>query len=145
MSQLGMAVSVVNATSDAERELGRSIRRAVFVEEQAVPLEVEVDGLDPECDHFLARLDGVPVATARARSTRSGWKLERVAVLGAHRGQAVGMALVRYMLEQAPPGVTVYVHAQESALGFWERAGFHPRGAAFHEGGIAHRLMEREC
>lgn len=143
-----MSVWVGQAVSEAERALGRALRYEVFVEEQAVPPEVEVDGLDDECQHFLARLSqtgsdvgGAAAATARARGTQRGWKIERVAVARAHRGRAVGAALVRYILTHAPRGRTVYVHAQESALGFWQRMGFVAEGPAFVEGGIPHRIM----
>lgn len=143
-----MNIRVVQAVSQAERALGRALRHAVFVAEQAVPPEVEVDGLDDECQHFLAlfrptaaEADEAAVATARARATKRGWKIERVAVARAHRGLSVGAALVRHMLAQAPRGLTVYVHAQESALGFWQRMGFIAEGPAFVEGGISHRLM----
>ncbi|MEY2934955.1 MAG: hypothetical protein RL033_5704 [Pseudomonadota bacterium] len=143
-----MSIRVVEAVTEAERALGRALRHAVFVAEQAVPPEVEVDGLDDECQHFLALLrqtaaeaDDAAVATARARITKRGWKIERVAVGRVHRGRSVGAALVGHMLAQAPRGLTVYVHAQESALGFWQRMGFVAEGPAFVEGGIPHRLM----
>jgi predicted GNAT family N-acyltransferase len=45
------------------------------------------------------------------------------------------------VLTSAPAGALVYVHAQESALGFWQRAGFVAEGPSFEEGGIAHRRM----
>jgi predicted GNAT family N-acyltransferase len=143
-----MGIRVVQAVTEAERALGRALRHAVFVVEQAVPPEVEVDGLDDECQHFLALLrqtaaeaDDAALATARARITQRGWKIERVAVARAHRGLSVGAELVRHLLVQAPRGLTVYVHAQESALGFWQRMGFIAEGSAFVEGGIPHRLM----
>lgn len=135
-----MSIRVARASS-AELELVRAIRRAVFVEEQAVPVEVEADGRDDEAAHFLARLGELPVATARARQTPKGWKVERVAVLAPQRQLGVGMALARHVLEQAPAGAVVYVHAQEGALGFWERAGFVAEGPSFEEGGIPHRWM----
>jgi predicted GNAT family N-acyltransferase len=135
-----MSVRVARASA-AELDVVRAIRRTVFVEEQAVPVEVEVDGLDGEAEHFLARLGSLPVATARARRTPKGWKLERVAVLAAQRQLGVGMALLRHVLDNAPPGVPVYVHAQQAALGFWERVGFVAEGSSFEEGGIAHRWM----
>jgi len=137
-----MNVTVAAAVSEADRALGRAIRHAVFVQEQAVPPEVELDGLDDEAEHFLARVGREAIATARARSTARGWKIERVAVLRAERRRSVGAALVRRMLAQAPEGVTVYVHAQEGALGFWQHLGFVAQGDRFFEGGIAHRLME---
>jgi predicted GNAT family N-acyltransferase len=136
-----MQVSVVVAESDAERAAARAIRHAVFVEEQAVPAELEIDGRDESCAHFLALLAGIPVAAARARVTSGGWKLERVAVLKDFRRRSVGSALVRRMLELVPEGATVYVHAQASASGFWEREGFVAQGLPFDEAGIEHRCM----
>ncbi len=136
-----MSIRVARASAD-ELAVVRAIRRTVFVEEQAVPADVEVDGRDDESDHFLARLGALPVATARARRTPKGWKVERVAVLRPQRQLGVGRALVRHLLAQAPAGAVVYVHAQESALGFWERLGFVAEGPRFEEGGIGHRRME---
>jgi predicted GNAT family N-acyltransferase len=131
----------VDRASPSELDTVRAIRHTVFVEEQAVPVEVEMDGMDEAAEHFLARLGSLPVATARARRTSKGWKLERVAVLGAQRGLGVGLALVGHVLTLAPPGSLVYVHAQVSALGFWQRAGFVAEGPPFEEGGIVHRWM----
>lgn len=136
-----MTLLVSPAKSAEERARAHAIRHRVFVEEQAVPVEVELDGLDDACDHFLAWLDGQAVATARARVTSKGWKLERVAVLRDQRKSGVGAELVRRALAAAPLGMTIYVHAQDTALGFWERAGFVTRGPGFEEGGISHRLM----
>src|SRR5438105_1409346 len=47
-----MELSVGPAESEAERALARAIRHAVFVEEQGVPVEEEIDGLDDQCRHF---------------------------------------------------------------------------------------------
>ncbi len=143
-----MVVEVVQAVSDVERAQCRALRYQVFVQEQAVPPELEVDGLDDECQHFLARSSRIgsdvgseALATARARATGRGWKIERVAVARGQRGRAIGAALVRHILAQAPRGLTVYVHAQEGALGFWQRMGFAAEGPGFVEGGIQHRVM----
>jgi predicted GNAT family N-acyltransferase len=51
------------------------------------------------------------------------------------------------MQADAPPGLPVYVHAQEGALGFWQGLGFVVASPPFVEAGISHRLMlwtERE-
>jgi predicted GNAT family N-acyltransferase len=135
-----MDVSVTRAGA-GELELALAIRRAVFVDEQGVPAELEADGKDGDAEHYLARQGPLAVATARARRTDRGWKIERVAVLGAQRGLGVGMALVRGILDLAPAGLVPYVHAQESALGFWQRAGFVAEGPSFEEAGIRHRWM----
>jgi predicted GNAT family N-acyltransferase len=141
-----MELSVGPAESEAEHALARAIRHAVFVQEQGVPADLEIDGLDDQCRQFLVsrRLEAggaQAVATARARVTPHGWKIERVAVLREQRGRSVGAALVRHMLTQAPENLAIYVHAQQSALGFWERLGFAAEGPEFFEAGIAHRLM----
>lgn len=138
-----MQPRVTVARSDGELAAARAIRHAVFVVEQGVPVEVEVDGLDPACEHYLAWSGERPVATARARATAKGWKIERVAVLPDCRGQNSGSALVRRVLESSPPGASVYVHAQQGALGFWEQLGFVAVGPGFEEGGIPHRVMVR--
>jgi predicted GNAT family N-acyltransferase len=136
-----MSFSVSRAVSDRERSQGRALRHAVFVVEQGVPIDVEIDGLDEVCQHFLVRSGEHAVATARARTTERGWKIERVAVADAYRRRAVGTLLVQRMLADAPAGVGVYVHAQEGALGFWERLGFVAEGPRFVEGGIGHFRM----
>ena len=133
-----MSVSRIDV---GELELALAIRRAVFVDEQGVPAELEADGKDAAAEHFLARQGALPVAAARARRTERGWKIERVAVLGAQRGLGVGMTLVQGVLALAPAGLVPYVHAQESALGFWQRAGFVAEGPSFEEAGIRHRWM----
>ena len=136
-----MSFSVSRAVSERERSQGRALRHAVFVVEQGVPIDVEVDGLDDVCQHFLVRFGEHAVATARARTTERGWKIERVAVADEYRRRAVGTLLVQRMLADAPVGAEVYVHAQESALGFWERLGFVADGPRFVEGGIGHFRM----
>ena len=131
----------VSRVSAGELDVALAIRRAVFVDEQGVPAELEADGKDESAEHFLARQGELAVATARARRTDRGWKIERVAVLSSKRGLGVGMTLVRGLLELAPAGLVPYVHAQESALGFWQRAGFVAEGPSFEEAGIRHRWM----
>jgi predicted GNAT family N-acyltransferase len=138
-----MTLRVAPARSDTELAAAREIRRAVFIEEQGVPAELEMDGLDPSCEHFLVFRQGAPVGTARVRRTDDGWKIERVAVLREHRGRACGALLVDHVLRSLPAAASVYIHAQESALAFWERAGFVPHGPSFDEAGIPHRHMIR--
>ena len=67
--------------SPAELAECHRIRRIVFIEEQKVPKDLEVDGLDLACVHFLADSDGRPAGTARLRITDDHHaKAERVAV-----------------------------------------------------------------
>jgi ElaA protein len=141
MSTADPTIRITRAESESERALAHEIRHAVFVLEQGVPREVEVDGRDAEALHFLAWVGARAVATARVRRTTDGHKLERVAVLAPLRGRRVGDVLIRHVLLALPSHERVYVHAQSPALGFWERLGFVAEGPGFVEGGIDHRYM----
>jgi predicted GNAT family N-acyltransferase len=141
MSTADPAIRITRAESESERALAHEIRHAVFVLEQGVPREVEVDGRDGESLHFLAWMGARAVATARVRRTADGHKLERVAVLEPLRGRRVGDVLIRHVLLALPSHERVYVHAQSAALGFWQRLGFVAEGPGFVEGGIDHRYM----
>ncbi|QJQ98498.1 GNAT family N-acetyltransferase [Halomonas sp. PGE1] len=116
------------------------IRRMVFIEEQRVPLEEEWDGRDPECRHFLALLEGLPVGTARLLPDAH---IGRVAVLARARGSGIGAALMAAAIEAARRDghPAVELAAQTHALAFYARLGFIPFGDEFLDAGILHRNM----
>lgn len=123
-----------------------ALRRVVFIEEQNVDEALEVDGLDERALHVLARLDGLPVGCARILLMGDTAKIGRVCVLGTHRGQGIGQALMRAALElaQAQPEVRrAKLGSQVHALGFYESLGFVPVGETYMEAGIPHRDMLR--
>lgn len=122
----------------------RNIRATVFIHEQAVPEDLEWDGLDPRCAHVLAWNDaGEAVGTARMQANGT---IGRMAVLKDWRGRGVGRALLHALLDLATkrglPRVTL--SAQTHALGFYERAGFHVIGELFMDAGIPHRKMVKD-
>jgi UDP-N-acetylmuramyl tripeptide synthase len=86
---------VREARDDAERAAAMSIRHAVFVEEQDVPVELEVDGLDDEAVHLVAVRDGAVVATCRLLAHGATVHLGRLAVDASARRQGVAAMLVR--------------------------------------------------
>ena len=116
------------------------VRRAVFVDEQGVPEAEELDGEDEAAAHFLATdAAGAPIGTARLLG--SG-QIGRMAVLASWRGRHVGAMLLAAAVEAAASkGLTVFLHAQVSALGFYQRSGFEAVGEVFLEAGIEHRRM----
>ena len=76
-----------------------AIRREVFCVEQGVSENLEIDGRDPECRHYLLRVSGRTIGTARVRPTEPGVaKIERVAILSPNRGAGLGSALMRHVL-----------------------------------------------
>lgn len=116
------------------------IRRKVFIDEQHVPQEEEWDGLDAECQHFLAILDGQPVGTARLLPDAH---IGRVAVLASARGTGIGVLLMQAAIEAARHAghTQVALSAQVHALAFYEQLGFVAHGEEFLDAGIPHREM----
>ena len=135
-------ITVVSSTED--RQACYAIRTAVFVEEQKVPAELELDDLEDRCVHFLARENGVPSGTARLLD-RGYAKVQRVAVVKAARGTGLGRRLMEAVLDHATAaGFTeARLDAQVSAIAFYERLGFVAEGPEFDDAGIAHRLMTK--
>lgn len=124
-----------------DREQLRAIRRAVFIEEQGVPEELEWDGLDERCRHALALApEDVPIGTGRLTPDA---RIGRMAVAREWRGRGVGGAILQSLLEEARAAgyAMVELHAQVHALQFYGRHGFTARGAEFLEAGIPHRAM----
>jgi predicted GNAT family N-acyltransferase len=122
----------------------RAVRFAVFVDEQRVPEEEELDERDPECLHVLAVDGDAAVGTGRL-DIAAGGKIGRVAVLASHRGGGVGEALMRRLHALAAEhGLTqVWCNAQVAAVPFYERLGYRVVGEArFFEAGIEHARME---
>lgn len=124
-----------------------AIRTEVFVVEQRVPPEEEMDELDRDAVHVLAWLDGTPVATGRLiLEADARARIGRMAVLRPYRRKGVGSAVLEKMMAIARErGVrTVSLAGQLHAITFYERFGFVARGDVFVEAGIEHRMMERE-
>lgn len=119
------------------------IRRKVFVEEQKVPREEEFDVYETTSTHYLLFINGTPAATARWRFTDKGIKLERFAVLKEYRGRGYGSVLLKtVMIDVKPQQRPVYLHAQLTAINFYEKEGFVKYGPKFSECDIEHYCMK---
>ncbi len=145
-------MTIAPVESEADFEAARSIRRAVFIEEQGCPPEEEWDGHDATARHVIARTDdGAAVGTARWRTVPHDEvlvaKLERFAVRTSHRGQGIGEALVRYTIcEAVQAGFTTQkIHAQDHLETYYARFGFASTEKRFTEAGIPHVEMIRRA
>lgn len=119
----------------------RRIRERVFVIEQNVPIDAELDELDAVSSHVLARDDtGRPIGTGRLTPDAT---IGRVAVLSGWRGLGVGDALMQALLATARDKrlPRVSLHSQIHALPFYEKLGFIAEGHVYLECGIEHRTM----
>jgi len=140
------------AVSDgAEMQKCLEIRRTVFIEEQGVTEELELDGLEDECIHLIAWAakphdHESAVGTARLRIGEDGVaKAQRVAVLSVARRTGVGGVLMKAAEDEArKQGATsMELGAQLTALRFYEAVGYEAFGDDFDDAGIPHRMMRR--
>lgn len=123
-----------------------AIRRIVFIEEQHVPEEMEMDADDAHAFHALALEGSRPVGCGRMVSHDDYVKIGRMAVLRERRGEGIGRSILAFLMEHArQQGFRrAILHAQLTAEGFYLKNGYIPEGAVFEEAGIAHRRMFRE-
>ena len=118
----------------------RAIREAVFVREQSVPMEREMDEWDARSVHALAFVEGQAVGTARLLPDGH---IGRMAVLSQWRRSGIGTALLQALMARAREDghAEVVLNAQVQATAFYARAGFVPRGGEFDDAGIPHVEM----
>jgi predicted GNAT family N-acyltransferase len=136
-------VEICDWAKQSEREALIAVREDVFVHEQHVPLDMEVDSDDPRSTHVLARaLDGTPIATGRM--TPDG-VIGRMAVVRDWRQRGVGSTILHTLVDLARTSRldAVTAHAQQQALPFYARHGFVIEGSEFEEAGIAHVNMRK--
>jgi predicted GNAT family N-acyltransferase len=126
------------ATLSADAQV---IRIAVFVQEQHVPPELEMDEKDAVCLHAVAYdAAGTPVGTGRLLPDGH---IGRMAVMRGARGTGIGSALLRGLMAQARERghPDVALSAQTHAAPFYLAHGFEQVGAEFVEAGIPHVAM----
>jgi predicted GNAT family N-acyltransferase len=121
-----------------------AVREVVFVQEQAVPLDEELDGKDDVTYHVLARWDGEPVGTARIFAGEPA-KIGRVAVSQRLRGKGIGVAIMQEAeaVARQTGSRTCALDAQVSAIPFYERLGYVADGPEFLDANIPHRHMRK--
>ena len=143
MSEMSLRVAV--SEEDVLKVL--VIRGIVFIEEQGVDWEGEIDEFEKTATHFLGEVGGQPVATGRLRHLADGWvKVERIAVRARWRGRGLAKEMVAFLMDHAlDMGAKKFkMHAQVYLEDFYREFNFHREGDVFIECGIDHILMIRE-
>lgn len=134
--------------SAANENLARQaffIRQLVFVNEQGVDAILEYDEHDKTATHYLVTLNSKPIGAARWRKTENAVKLERFAILKEYRNKNIGAQLLTTVLGDVMSlNIPIYLHAQITAVKFYERHGFVKNGDTFYEAGIMHFKMNFE-
>jgi len=136
-------------TVQSEKEMADalSVRKIVFIVEQEVPEDLEIDEHDASGSgtiHFVAYRGEEPVGASRLRPYAPGvGKVERVAVNKIERGTGLGRQIMMAMEETAQKHGfhTLKLNAQTHAQRFYEKLGYEPQGDVFDEAGIEHIAM----
>jgi predicted GNAT family N-acyltransferase len=138
-------IEVREAHGDAERRAALALRHEVFVGEQGVPVELEIDEHDDTALHLIA-LDGERlVGVCRLVQAGATAKFGRLVVACDARGSGIGSALLGEA-ERRARGLgakRMTLTAQTTAMGLYERAGYSARGDVFLDAGIEHKTMEK--
>ena len=120
------------------------VRESVFIHEQGVPAVLELDEFDSQAQHALAYQASKCIGTGRLviPNSKEG-HIGRMAVLKAYRGKGFGKLLLQTLIGQARKQglIQLTLHAQLTAISFYEQFGFASVGEPYDEAGIPHRDM----
>lgn len=139
-----MTVKIVK--TQKELEDAYSVRKTVFVDEQDVPLEEEIDAYEDKAEHFVMYHEGSPIAAGRFRFVDGYGKVERICVLKEARktgaGKAIMNAIEKYALEKDIHKLKL--NAQTHAIPFYAGLGYKIVSEEFMDAGIPHKTMLKE-
>lgn len=142
-----MSVIWTEDLSSATYKDALDIRYKVFVEEQNVPSDLEIDELESVTLHVVLYEKETPVATARIYNLDNGfYKVQRVAVFKEHRARGVGAALMHEVEEKVISlnGTKLTLGSQNTAIPFYESLGYKIASEEFMDAGIPHHTMVKD-
>ncbi len=130
-----------------ELDLIFALRHEVFVKEQNVPEEIELDEHDTSALHIIAKEHGEVIGCARIIITENNAHIGRLAVKKDRRGQGVGSEICRFIIGYCIKDniKLIWLNSQLHAVEFYEKLGFKKRGKIFTEAGIKHVCMVKIC
>jgi predicted GNAT family N-acyltransferase len=125
------------------------IRTVVFIQEQGVSAEEEMDNMDESAEHFLVHsTSGEAIACARVliemEAEKNMFHIGRVAVLKHYRNIGIGHQLMQTIVHwclQHGTSHGIYLNAQTERIGFYQRLNFVTQGDIFMDAGIPHIKM----
>ena len=138
----------VKSTTDLDSQVHHDsvqIRTHVFVEEQHVPANLEVDADEGKATYFVVYDAGLPVATARILPEGTGYHVQRVAVEKAYRKHGLGKMVLNAIIAYAREQNVAFLKlgAQLQPIGFYKTLGFQLTDQPeFLDAGIRHREMQ---
>ena len=132
-------LEVIEASNTKQISDCLKIREEVFINEQGVPEEEELDDLDNLSFHAIAYLDSVPLATGRLINiSTDNMTIGRMAVLKKYRKS--GLRFLELHAERIGAKL-ITLHAQLHAKDFYINSGYKEKGNIFLEANIPHIEM----
>ena len=134
-------------TNEEELQQAYQVRKIVFVDEQKVPVEEEIDHLEEESTHFLVMNEhNEPIGAGRFRIVDNYGKVERICVLPQARSTGVGRSLMEAIEQHAlSQGLEITkLNAQVQAIPFYKSLGYGIISEEFLDAGIPHRTMKKQ-
>ncbi len=137
-------------TTDLESDVRKdamAIRFKVFVDEQEVPEDLEIDELEADSHHLVLYVDRKPVATARIYEIDDGYyKIQRVAVYKDQRGKGYGAQAIQEAEKKIRElgGTKIILGAQLHALPFYEKLGYQVSSEEYMDAGIPHHDVTKK-
>lgn len=124
------------------RQLASPIRFQVFVREQRVPAEIELDDMDAPSLHAIAFENEKAIGTGRLLPDGH---IGRMAILKEWRRRGIGAAILKALIDAAERrgDREIALSAQLHAVEFYRTHGFEPVGDVYEEAGIPHQAMVR--
>ncbi|MFA1818919.1 GNAT family N-acetyltransferase [Virgibacillus oceani] len=142
-----MNVNITVANTRQQIDDAYHVRMTVFVEEQKVPPEEEIDEHDKTAIHFVGYEAGdTPVAASRLRFAGEYGKLERICVMKEYRGKHFGQQMIHAMEEmiRTKGYKKAKLNAQTHAEDFYSQLGYQTISGEFMDAGIPHVTMIKE-
>lgn len=137
----------IKVTTKQQLDDAFKIRKIVFVEEQKVPIELELDEFEDTATHFVGYgSNNEPIAASRLRFIDDYGKLERICVLKEHRGKNFGKQIILEMEQYVKEhGYTkTKLNAQSYAEPFYKKLGYETVSDEFIDAGIPHVTMVKK-
>ncbi|WP_159460913.1 GNAT family N-acetyltransferase [Polynucleobacter kasalickyi] len=121
------------------------IRYQVFVLEQNISVNLEIDEYDSKARHLILLFNEQAIGTARIfldhTEVMGNFKIGRLAILQEFRGQGLGKKMMGHLIQYAEENFyqRITLHAQINALSFYEKLGFIADPNKFYEDGVLHQ------
>lgn len=147
LERIARALNVQLVSAEKQLEDAYNVRKIVFVDEQKVPLEEEIDEYESDAAHFVLYDGEDAVGAGRFRVVDGYGKVERICVLPTYRtskgsGRLIMNAIEAYAAEQGVKKLKL--NAQTHAEGFYSKLGYETVSDIFMDAGIPHVTMVKE-